>query len=79
MFSGYGIGYDSRSLFLLANFDWGKNTIIFGEDNSSSMHKENDLKDILVLGESLTQGSDDTTITAEVNFPLIPLIKKGFA
>lgn len=43
------------------------------------MHNENDLKDILVLGESLTQGSDDTTITAEVNFPLIPLIKKGFA
>ena len=40
------------------------------------MHIENDWKDILVLGESLTQGQDDTTITAEVNFPLISLIKK---
>ena len=25
-YSGYGVGFDSRSLFSTANFDWGKNT-----------------------------------------------------
>ena len=29
-YSGYGTGFDSRSLFSLPNFDWGKNVIIFG-------------------------------------------------
>ena len=36
--SEYGIGFDSRSLFSLPNFDWGKNVIVFGVDNSSSVH-----------------------------------------
>ena len=34
-YSRYGIGFDSRSLFLFLNFDWGKNVVIFGVDNSS--------------------------------------------
>ena len=29
-YSGYGIGFDSRSLFSVPNFDWGKNVLIFG-------------------------------------------------
>ena len=33
-YSGHGIGFDSRSLFSIPNFDWGKNVIIFGVDMS---------------------------------------------
>ena len=28
-YSGYNIGFDSRSVFSIPNFDWGKNVIIF--------------------------------------------------
>ena len=36
MYSGYGIGSGSRSLF-----DWGRIVIVFGVDNSSSVHVDN--------------------------------------
>ena len=32
VYDGYGIGFDSRSLFLLPNYNWSKNLIIFGVD-----------------------------------------------
>ena len=45
-------------------------------------------EDILILGEGLTQGSDDTTLTAEVKYPIkftqsekrfiLALIRLGF-
>ena len=41
MYSGYGIGFASRPLFSLPNFDCGKNVIIFGADMSSSVHVNN--------------------------------------
>ena len=41
----------------------GKNVIIFGADMSSSVHIENKNEDILILGEGLTQGLDDSTLT----------------
>ena len=34
VYSGYGIGFASRPLFSLPNFDCGKNIIIFGVDMS---------------------------------------------
>ena len=37
-YSGYGIEYESCSLFPLPNFDWGKNDMSFGEDNGSSVY-----------------------------------------
>ena len=43
---------------------------LFGADMSSSVHVDNKGKDILILGEGLTQGLDDTTLTAEANVPL---------
>ena len=49
----------------IKKFDWGKMAIIFELDNSSSVHIDKEKKDILVPGESPTQGLDDTTITAE--------------
>ena len=48
----------------------GENVIIFGADMSSSVHVDNKGKDILILGEGLTQGLDDTTLTVEANIPL---------
>ena len=53
-----------RSLFLISNFDFRKNVIIFVVDNSSSTHAKNRKKYILVLGGGQTQGLDDTTITS---------------
>ena len=37
---------------------------------SSSVHIDNKNKNILVCGEGLTQGLDDTTITAEANYAI---------
>ena len=37
---------------------------------SPSVHIDNKNKDILILGEGLTQGLDDTTLTAEAKYPI---------
>ena len=67
---GYEIGFDSRSLFSISNFDWGKNATVFGVDMSSPMHANNKNKDNLLLGKEQTRGLDNTTLTAEysINF-----------
>ena len=44
--------------------NWGKNTVIFGADNSSSMHADNRKNDILILCEVPTYELDDAKITA---------------
>ena len=43
----------------------GKNFIIFEADMSSYVHINNKRKDILILGEGPTPGSDDIKLTAE--------------
>ena len=58
-----GIGFDSRSEFLLPDWTMGKNVIIFGADMNSSVHVDNKEKDILILGEGPTQGLDDTKLS----------------
>ena len=71
-YSGYGIGFNSRSPFSNPNFDWGKNVIIFGVDMSSFVHIDNKNKDILTLVKEPkpTQGLDNTTITAEAEYSI---------
>ena len=69
-YSGYGIGFDSRSEFLFTDGSMGNNAIIFGADMSSSVHADNKNKNILFFGEGSTQRLDDTTITAEVEHPI---------
>ena len=69
-YGGYRIGFNTRSKFSLSDGCWDKNVIVFGVDNSSSEHVDNKEKDILVLGEGPTQELDDTTITAEVKYPI---------
>ena len=48
----------------------GKNVIIFGADMSSFVDIDNKGKDILILGEGLTQGLDGTTLTTEAIYPI---------
>ena len=43
-YSGYGIGFDSRSLFSVPNFDCSKNAVIFGVGNGSLVHIDNKKK-----------------------------------
>ena len=49
-YSGYGIGFDSRSEFSFTDGNMGGNVIVFGADISSSEHIDNKNKDILILG-----------------------------
>ena len=51
---------------MLSNGEWSKHVVIFGVDNSSSVHAHNKQKDILVLGGDSTDTLDGVTITAEV-------------
>ena len=69
-YTGYGIGFDSRSELLVTDGSYGKNVIIFGADMSSSVHVDNNGKDIVILGEGLTQGLHDTILTAEAKYPI---------
>ena len=67
-YAGYGTEFDSCSLFSIPNFEWGKNTIIFGVDMKSPLHIDNKNKDILNLGKGPTQGLDNTTLTTEAEY-----------
>ena len=69
-YTGYGIGFDSRSEFLFTNGSYGKNVIVFGADLISSVHVDNKGKDILILGEGPTQELCDTTLTAEAKYSI---------
>ena len=64
-YSGCGIGFDSRSLFSIPNFNWVTNAIIFGLDMSSSVRANNKSKDILILGKGQSKGLENTSLTAE--------------
>ena len=69
-YTGYGIGFDSRSELSLLDGGIGKNAIIFGVDMSSSVHIDNMKKDILILGLGSTQGLDDISLTAEAQYSI---------
>ena len=70
-YSGYGIGFESRSEFLCADGSIGRNVIIFGAGMNLSVHVDNKNNDILILGEERTQGLDATTLTAEAKYSII--------
>ena len=54
-YSGLNIGFDFKLIFfLISNCDFGRNMIIFGVDNTLSIHVDNKKKYILVLGERPT-------------------------
>ena len=66
-YSGYGIGFDSRGNFSHPSGENGRNVIIFGADLSSSVHANNKVNNILVLGKYFIQGINGTAIYAEKN------------
>ena len=59
----YGIGFDAKGNFTHPSGGIDQNIIIFGAYMSSSVHANNKTKNILIFG--ITQGLDDTTLTAE--------------
>ena len=69
-YAGYEIGFGSCSLFSIPNFDWGKNTTIFGIDMSLSVHIDNKNKYILTLSKGPTQGLHNTTLTVEAEYSI---------
>ena len=78
-YSGYGIGFDSRRSFSHPSGGDGKNVIIFGADMSSSMHANNKVNNVLVLGKAFIQGINGTTIYAEkIYLTNFTVDKKGF-
>ena len=69
-YTGYGIGFDSRSEFLFTDGSYGKNVIISGANMSSYKHVDNKGKEILTLGEGPTKWLNDTTLTAAAKYPI---------
>ena len=66
---GYGTGFDGCGAYLLPDKSWfGKNVIIFGVANSSSVHTDHRKKDILIQGKVPTNGLDDITVTVEAEY-----------
>ena len=49
---------------------FGQNLIIFGEHLSSSEHVDDRKKDIVILGNSSMQRSDDTILLAEADYSI---------
>ena len=66
------IAATAQDLILVQNFclHMRRNVIIFRADMGSSSHIDNKNKDILIFGEGLTQGLDNTTLTAEAIYPI---------
>ena len=54
----------------MPNGGFGQNVVIFEVDMSSSIHFDNKKKDVLILGESPTQGLDGATLTAEKTYSI---------
>ena len=67
-YSGYGIGFDRTSVYLLPYGSFGRNVVIFGVDMNSSIHVDNKGKYILILGKGPTQGLGEHLLTAEKKF-----------
>ena len=70
-YSGYGIDFDVRGSFSLADCSrFGKSVIKFGSDMSSLVHIEYKKKDIFILGKCPTDGLDDATLIAEKKYSI---------
>ena len=70
LYTGYGIGFDTRGHHSLPDGGVGKNVIIFGVDMNSSVHIDNKEKGIAILGgKGITQGLN-YTLTAETQYSI---------
>ena len=64
-YSGYGIAFDRTSSFSFPGGGYGQNVIIFGVDMNSSIHVDDQGKNILILGKGPTQELREQSLTAE--------------
>ena len=64
-YSGNSIEFDRKGEFSFGNNGFGRNCIVFGTGISSSVHVNNKIENILVLGKDLVQGLVNTTIYAK--------------
>ena len=69
-YSGYAMGFDSGGAFLFSDGSFGQNVKVFGANMSSSVHANNKINNILVLGKGFTQGINDTTIYTEKTYSI---------
>ena len=69
-YTGCGIGFDLKGNFLFSDGSFGQNIIIFRVDMSSSVHANNKVNNILVLGKDFIQGINGTTIYAEKTYSI---------
>ena len=70
VYSAYTNGFETQIEYSLPDGSVGKNVIIFGSDMSSSVHIDNEGKDILSLGKDITQGLDNTTLVVETLYSI---------
>ena len=68
IYTGYGIGFDSRLEFLLRDGSVGKNGIIFGVDMDSLMNIDHKKRNVLFVSKGPAQKLDDTALIAEPRY-----------
>ena len=69
MYRSYGIAFDGADLWSFGN-DILKNVVIFGADNSSSSHSDNDKNNFLELGEGSTDDINASVGAIEEKFSI---------
>ena len=64
-YEGYGICFDEGGTFSKGGINNGRNVMIFGIHEDSLTHANNKANNILVMGDLIVQGINDTTLYAE--------------
>ena len=77
-YSGYGIGFDRKSAFSFPNVRFDQNVIIFGVDMSSSVHVDNNKKDILIPVKGPTQWLEHTLAAEKMYSIKFTVTKKNY-
>ena len=69
-YSGYDIGFNTHGSFSLSSDNGFGENVIFGTGMSSSVHNDNNKKDILILSKCLADRVDDTTLTSAKEYSM---------
>ena len=64
-YEGYGLCFDEGGTFSKGGITNGRNVIIFGVDESSLVHANNQANNISIMGDFLVQDINGTTLYAE--------------
>ena len=69
-YSGYDIGFNTHGSFSLSSDNGFGQNVIFGTGMSSSVHNDNNKKDILILSKCLADRVDDKTLTSAKEYSM---------